>query len=710
MDPLERAIAALQAGLTAEAESICLTITAANSAAFEAWHVLAFAQDAQGKSEAALASYGRALDLRPGHAETLFNRANVLHRLGRLAAALADFDLALISQPEMAPAWFNRGNALRALNRDAEAIESYERAIGLKPAYAEAHFNRAVALAAADLHEDALAGFDATLKLRPDFAQAHGRRGAALLALDRPEEALFSLERALSLQSGDPEAWNARGRALRALGRWDEALAAYDRALSLAPAHAHALTNRGNVLHVQGRYEEALASFEAALATTPDHPLAFGGAADCVTRLCDWPRRARYAAQMEARIADDTSIIAPLTAMAYPTGLPMQQRCARKFTAKQAVGQLDPLWTGQHRPHARLRIAYLSGDFRDHPVGRLMAPILAAHDRDHYEIIGISFGPEEDGAMAARIATACDAFHDVRALSDEAAAQLLFNLEVDIAVDLVGHTGLARPGILARRPAPVQAAWLGFPGTMGARFMDHLIADETVIPAADEPFYDETILRLPGCYLAGDRTQPAAGETPSRGEAGLPETGFVFACFNTAWKISPEIFDVWMRLLSKTPGSVLWLHREGSRAEANLRREAAARGVDPQRLIFKDRVAFDRHMALHGLAGLFLDTLPYNAHATALDALWAGLPVLTCRGNTFAGRVGASLLQAVGLPDLITSDLTAYEALALRLAGDPASLAAIRSRLAERRHASPLFDAADFTRHLEAAYEAMWRG
>ena len=710
MDPLERAIAALQAGLTAEAESICLTITAADPAAFEAWHVLAFAQDAQGKSEVALASYGRALVLRPGHAETLFNRANVLHRLGRLAAALADFDLALISQPDMAPAWYNRGNTLRALDRGAEAIESYDRAIGLKPAYAEAHFNRAVALAAADRHDEALAGFDATVKLRPDFAQALGRRGAALLVLDRAGEALGSLERALSLQPGDAETWNAYGRALRAVGRWDEALAAYDRALAISPTHAHALTNRGNVLHVRARYEEALASFEAALAAAPDHPLAFGGAADCVTRLCDWPRRARYAAGMTARIADESSIIAPLTALAYPTDPDAQQRCARKFTANQIARPPAPLWTGQHRPHARLRIAYLSGDFRDHPVGRLMASILEAHDRDHFEIIGISFGPEEDGELAGRIAAACDAFHDVRALSDGETAQLLFDLEVDIAVDLVGHTGLARPGVLARRPAPLQAAWLGFPGTMGAPFIDHISADETVIPLAERPFYDEAVVRLPGCYLAGDRAQPAPAETPSRAETGLPETGFVFACFNTAWKLSPEVFDVWMRLLAKTPGSVLWLHRDSSRAEENLRREAAGRGIDPQRLIFKDRIAFDRHLALHGLADLFLDTLPYNAHATALDALWAGLPVLTCQGNTFAGRVGASLLQAVGLPELITPDLAAYEALALKLAGDPGELAAIRARLAENQQTSALFDAGGFAQALEAAYEAMWRG
>jgi predicted O-linked N-acetylglucosamine transferase (SPINDLY family) len=339
-----------------------------------------------------------------------------------------------------------------------------------------------------------------------------------------------------------------------------------------------------------------------------------------------------------------------------------------------------------------------------------MAPVIEAHDRSRFEIIGVSFGPEEDGGVAGRIAAACDSFHDVRALSDEAVARLLFDLETDIAVDLIGHTGLARPGVLARRPAPVQAAYLGYPGTLGAPYMDHIVADAAVIPAGDEAYYDEAVVRLPGCYLAGERTPPSAAEKPGRAEAGLPETGFVFACFNASWKIAPEVFDVWMRLLAKTPGSVLWLHRDGARPEENLRREAAARGVDARRLIFKDRVAFDRHMALHGLADLFLDTLPYNAHATALDALAAGLPVLTCRGSAFAGRVGASLLQAAGLPELIAPDLAAYEAMALRLARAPGELAQIRARLAEARETSPLFDSAAFTRNLEEAFEAMWRG
>ncbi|MEI7933058.1 MAG: glycosyltransferase, partial [Alphaproteobacteria bacterium] len=403
------------------------------------------------------------------------------------------------------------------------------------------------------------------------------------------------------------------------------------------------------------------------------------------------------------------SIIAPFNALAYLDDPALHQRCARKFTADVAPDRPDPLRTAGRGSRSRLRIAYLSADYRDHPVARLIAPVLEAHDRSRFEIIGISLGEPGDGEMAARIAAVCDSFHDVRVLTDGQAARLVFDLKTDIAVDLTGHTAQARPRILAHRPAPVQAAYLGYAGTMGAEFIDYIIADPVILPLAEQPFYDEAIIHLPDAYLSVGAAQPAPASAPSRAEAGLPDRGFVFACFNGLWKITPEVFDVWMRLLAKTPGSVLWLYRDTPGAVANLSREAAARGIDPARLIFKDRIDFSRHLALHNLADLFLDTLPYNAHATAVDALAAGLPVLTCQGRSFAGRVGASLLRAAGLPELIADDLVAYEALAVQLAADPEALEKVRSKLARARRTAPLFDPVQFTRGLEDAYETMWR-
>ena len=703
MHPLDHAIAALQSGRPAEAEAICRRELAADPRDFDAWRVLAFALDALGRAEEALQASASALSIQPRHAETLFNRANSLHRLRRFAEAVAAYDLAAEADPAFAAVWFNRGNALQALGRRSDAVESYERAIALKPDFADAQFNRAVALTGLKHPDQALAALDGVLVANPSHAEAWRRRGSMLVSLRRPAEALASVDRALALKPDDAEAWTTRGMALRALKRPDEALAAYDRTLALKPGHPHAPANRGNILHDQKRYEEALIAYEAALAADPAQPRAFGGAADCAIKLCDWDRRARYAAELPGRIADPASIIGPLIVLGYTDDPALHLACARKFAGAEVPHLPEPLSAGRKPGKGKLRIAYLSADFREHPVARLMAPILEGHDRSRFEVIGLAFGSEDTSAMTARLTAACDAFHDIRKLDDAAAAKLLFEAGADIAIDLTGHTHNARAGIFARRPAPVQASYLGFPASLGAPWMDYIIADAVVAPVEDEANFDEAVVRLPGGYWPGDGSEAPPGETPSRAELGLPDQGFVFACFNTMWKISPPVFDVWMRLLAAVPGSVLWLHRDNATAEVNLRREAAARGVDPSRLVFKDRVPAARHMALHRLADLFLDTLPYNAHATASDALAAGLPVLTCKGGSFASRVGASLLNAAGLPELITGNLADYEAVALRLARDPAGLAALRARLSTEK----LFNTPRFIAGLEAAYETM---
>jgi predicted O-linked N-acetylglucosamine transferase (SPINDLY family) len=358
--------------------------------------------------------------------------------------------------------------------------------------------------------------------------------------------------------------------------------------------------------------------------------------------------------------------------------------------------------------HDKIRVAYLSADYHSHATAYLIAELIELHDRARFETIGVSFGLDDGSAIRKRLAGAFDRFLDVRAKSDREIAALLATLKVDIAVDLKGYTQDSRPDILSFRPAPIQAQWLGYPGTLGADFIDYVIADETVAPFEHAPFYSEKIIQLPGCYQVNDRKRAITARTPSRQEAGLPETGFVFCCFNNSFKILPPVFDVWMRLLQEVPGSVLWLLQDNAGAETNLRSAAAARGVNPARLIFAGRAKLEDHLARHRLADLFLDTLPYNAHTTASDALWTGLPVVTCQGNAFAGRVAASLLKAVGLPELVTQNLADYEALALRLAGDPAMLQGIRATLEANRLDHPLFDTDRFRRGIEAAYQRMW--
>jgi predicted O-linked N-acetylglucosamine transferase (SPINDLY family) len=384
-----------------------------------------------------------------------------------------------------------------------------------------------------------------------------------------------------------------------------------------------------------------------------------------------------------------------------------QLRAAETWVAERCP-EMPALWRGERYRYDRIRVAYLSADFHSHATAYLAAGLFEAHDRSRFETVAISFGPDDSSEMRGRLKGAFDRFIDVRDKSDHAAATLLNEMEIDIAVDLKGFTQDARPGILAYRPAPVQVNYLGHPGTMGARYIDYLIADRRIVPEGHERHYREKIVCLPDSYQANDRKRRIAERTPTRAEEGLPDTGVVFCSFNGSFKITPEVFDIWMRLLKSAEGSVLWLLDDNPTAVRNLKREAEARGVPAQHLVFAPRRPLDVHLARHRLADLFLDTLPCNAHTTASDALWAGLPVLACTGNTFAGRVAASLLFAVGLPELITDSLSSYEAMAMKLALDPTELAQLKAKLAAQRNTAALFDTERFTRDLESAYVTMW--
>jgi protein O-GlcNAc transferase len=451
-----------------------------------------------------------------------------------------------------------------------------------------------------------------------------------------------------------------------------------------------------------------------AVAAKTDHAHAFGGAADCVIKLCDWDRRARIAGDFGAHVSGKRSIIPPFVLLGYSDDPGLQLQCSRNYIENRVPSPPQPLLSGEAsrhetRRHDKVRVAYLSADFRQHPMMQLMAGLFERHDRSRFEIIGVSFGADDGSELRKRVVAAFDRFYDVGRKSDEDVARLLRDLQVDIAIDLMGHTLDSRPGILAHRPAPIQASYLGYAGTTGAEFVDYIIADKTVVPFEHQPFYTERIVHLPDCYLVSDAKRNIVGKTPSRQESGLPEKGFVFCCFNNIWKIAPDVFSVWMRLLRAVDGSVLWLPPGNEGAERNLRREAQARGINAVRLVFASHLPlYDDHLARHRLADLFLDTLPYNAHATASDALWMGLPVLTNEKSAFAGRVAASLLYAVGLPGLVTHGLEEYEAVALKLATDPPTLRSIRRKLEVNRLTHALFDTDRFRRHIEAAYATMW--
>ena len=669
---VERAVAAYRSGALDEAERLCRTVLDAKADHVDALHVLGVVAARAGRTQEGLQLLARAAAIDPTRADVWISHGNALRDLARFAAALESYERAIALRLDFAEAYNNRGNVLRRLQRPAEALASYERALALKPDYADAYCNR----------------------------------GNALGDLKRHAEALASYERALALKPGYADAFNNRGNALREMNRYPEALASYERAIELKPGFADAHCNRGAALADLKRYAEAIESYELALELQPDHPFLQGIWLRARMQICLWRDLDAHVGRLERRIEGSEKACSPFAALSL-TASPSLQRTAAETWVREFWPNARALRKiGKRARHDRIRVGYFSADFRDHPVSSLTAEMFERHDRSTFEVIAFSYGPQTDDGMRKRLVRAFDRFLDVRALDDDGVARLADDLEVDIAVDLGGYTAGGRPGIFARGAAPLQASYLGYPGTMGAPFVDYLIADRTIVPDELLAHYSERIVYLPS-YQASDSTRRIADRAFTREELGLPSAGFVFCCFNNSYKITPAVFDRWMAILEKVGNSVLLLYAENGWVEPNLRKEAAARGVDPRRLVFASRLPMAEYLARYRAADLFLDTSPYNAGATGSDALWAGLPVLTCRGETFAGRMGASLLTAIGLPELIASTPDAYERLAVDLASDPGRLGEIRRKLSERRRTTPLFDMGRFIRHLEAAYTEM---
>jgi protein O-GlcNAc transferase len=695
-----------------------------------------------GRYADALASYDRAIALKPAFAEVHLNRGNTLVLLGRHDEALASFQHVLAVVSGHLTALMACGDTLRKLARHDEALASYRTALAIDPCLVDAHIGCGAALVELKRRDEALASVESALVIEPDNVNALNNRGFLLNALTRRDEALASLEQALRIDPTHAEALNNRGvvlsglglhepartsfdqvlavspdhlgalcnraKALNMLRRYVEALASAERALAVAPRHAEAHFTRGNTLVRLGRDADAIAAFEQTLAVDPQHPRARAALAACRLANCDWEHIAWITAELDHRMAEPGTTVSPLTLLQLNVPPAKVLAWTRRYV-EQEVPRVAALPRARStRNDGRIRLAYLSCDFRQHPVSYLTAELFERHDRARFEVFGISFGPDDRSDIRARMERAFDRFEDVATRGDIDVVRLLRDLDVDVAVDLCGHTEGARPSILAYRPAPIAVNYLGYPGTMGADFIDYVIGDPVVLPFDQQPHYAEKIVQLPECYLVNDRTKAISAGTPTRTEAGLPDGAFVFCCFNNSFKISAVMFDLWMRLLGTVENSVLWLSQMNAGATANLRAAASARGIDPARLVFAPRAPqMADHLARHRLADLFVDTLPYNAHTTASDALWAGLPVLTCQGESFAGRVAASQLQAVGLPELVTTSLTDYERLARKLASEPALLQSIRQKLARNRPAYPLFDTDRFRRHMEAAYAAM---
>ncbi|HUH95674.1 MAG TPA: tetratricopeptide repeat protein [Casimicrobiaceae bacterium] len=655
-----------------------------------------------GRLEAAIASYDRAIELRPDDAEAYSNRGTALEELKQLDAAVASYDRAIALRADYAAAYSNRGIALKQLGQLDAAMASYDRAVALKPDYAEAYLNRGDALMALRQPEAALASFDEAIALRPEYAEAYSNRGIALHHLRQLDAAVASYDKAIALNPDYAEAHSNRGIALQELGQLDAAVASCDRAIALKPDYADAYANRGGALADLKRLDAAAASYAKALELKPGYAFLRVALLHARMQMCDWRNFDEASRALQAQVSSASSF--PLLSLFDSPAL--HRRAAEswvteKYPTNPALGPIAKIARAD-----KIRIGYFSADFGEHPVSYLLAGVFEAHDRSRFEITGFSFGAGEPDAMTARVAAAMDEFIDVRRQSDRDVAKLARQLPIDIAVDLGGFTHGSRPGIFALRAAPIQASYLGYLGTMGAMWMDYLLADEVIVPAGSRAHYAEKIAYLPS-YQANDRTRAISEREIGREEFGLAAKEFVFCSFNAAYKITPATFASWMRILERVEGSVLFLLADNPQATANLRREAVERGVDADRLVFGGRLPLAAYMARYRLADLFLDTLPYNAGTTASDALWSGLPVLTRIGESFPARVAASVLTAIGLPELITTSADEYERVAVELATYPGRLAALRQKVADNRLSTPLFDTARFTRSIEAVYEAM---
>lgn len=742
---LERAFSFYQQGRWTEAETACREALRAQPQDFGALHMLGILKMHQGQpteaigwleaavkvdrqSDAAFANYGtalaslgrfdealtnyeRALTINPRNFDAARSRGDVLCDLGRLDEALASYSAALAVNPSDVAAWVNRGMVLRDTGRPAEALADFDKAIAIDPNDVVAWNNRGVLLKQLDREEEALANYDRALALWPDYVDALMNRGNVLLALKRPAEALASYGQVLAKAPDLIDVHMARGHALADLNRFDEALASYDRVLERKPDHVAAIDGRVRVFKKLERNREELAEYDRLRALAPDFPPLASDIANAHAAACHWAELADLEHALSKKVAAGEPVVDPFAFLLFGDSPEQQLACARSFLSHRKIVGLQRDWKTSDFTFDRIRVAYISADFHRHATAYIMAELFELHDRQRFEIIGISFGPDDKSAVRARLMKGFDRFFDVSGRSNADVARLLRDLRVHIAVDLKGYTTNARMGIFAQGAAPIQVNYMGFPGTTGADFLDYVITDAIVVPTEHEPFFSERIVHLPETYWVNDRKRHV-GPIPTRRDLGLPEAGFVFCCFNNAWKITPRMFDIWARLLASVDGSVLWLYRSNELAVANLKREVEARGIDPDRLIFAPSVDVADHLARLTCADLVVDTLPYNAHTTATDALWVGVPVVTCIGEAFAGRVGASLLHAAGLPELVTRNLDEYESLALKLATDPDLMGSIKRKLAASRASCALFDTDRFRRHMETAYETMvgiWR-
>jgi predicted O-linked N-acetylglucosamine transferase (SPINDLY family) len=695
-----------------------------------------------GQLDTAVKSFEKAIALKPDYTEVNYNLGLTLQELGKLEDAVKCYEKAIATKPDFAEAHNNLGVTLKDLGQLEAAVKCYEKAIAINLDYVEAHNNLGIALHKLDKLDDAVECFEKALAIKPDFtdaynsfgttlkrlgqldaavksykkaiavkpdyAEAHNNLGLVFYKLGQLDAAAGCYEKALAIKPDYAGAHNNLGLVFYKLGQLDAAAGCYEKALTLKPDYADAYANRGNVLKDLKQLDEAAASYESAIAFNPDLAFILGDIYFIKMHLCIWDDLPSHLNELTTKINNNIKVLNPFPMLALIDDPEIQRKTAEIYTNEFFPQSYTLPKISRYPKHSKIRIGYFSADFRNHAVSYLTAELYEMHDRNQFEIYAFSFGSDTKDEMNLRIKAGVDYFHDVRTMSDIDVAMLSRSVKLDIAVDLGGFTQNCRTNIFAEGSAPVQVSFLGYPGTMAADYMDYLIADRTLIPKEKQHHYSEKIVYMPNSYQVNVSKISVSETSLLRHELGLPDIGFVFCCFNNNYKITPSTFSGWMRILKAVKGSVLWLFENSNSAAKNLKKEAMKFGINEDRLVFATHMPAEEHLNRIKQADLFIDTLPYNAHTTTSDALRMGVPVLTCIGNSFASRVAASLLNAVNLPELITTTQEQYESLAIQLATHPEKLIIIKDKLVNNLPTAKLYDTPLFTRHLESAYLTMY--
>ncbi|MBU3579232.1 tetratricopeptide repeat protein [Polynucleobacter sp. 73C-SIWE] len=664
----------------------------------------------EGKYELALVAYDLTLKLQPDYVEALINKGAIHNEMKDYALALEVLDRAINLSENYYEAYSNKGATLHELKRYDEAITQYDKALSLKPDDHEARINKGATLHELKRYDEAITQYDKALSLKPDDHEAWINKGATLYKLKRYEEAITHCDKALSLKPDNHVAWSSKGMSLHELKCYEEAIAHYERALSLRPDYPEGWSNKGVTLHELKRYEEAIVHYEKALSLKPDADWVYGDLVYTKMKICSWSGLVDLLDIICRKVMAGEKAAQPFPLLALSDDASLHKQCSEIYAQNRYPSNLTLGSIPKLSKKEKIRIAYFSPDFRSHPVSFLTSELFEIHDRSKFEVFAFSLQKVPiDDEINIRLRKAFDRFVDVDNMSDQEIAQLARELELDIAIDLAGPTQYSRTRIFSYRAAPIQVNWLGYAGTIGANFIDYIVADKTIIPDQSQQFYSEKVVTLPDTYIVDDSKRIPSSREFTKKECGLPKNTFIFCCFNNDYKFNPQVLDSWSRILWAAKNSVLWIPENNERFSANIKFEFERRGISSNRVIFAQRVeSMADHLTRYALADLFLDTYPYNAHTTTLDALKAGVPVLTLMGGSFASRVAASLLNAIGLPELITNTQEEYESLAIELALNHQKLADIKLRLANNRLTAPLFDTPLFTKNLEAAYIAMY--